>query len=92
MGGESAVKYNIVLNDDRPNVVAAERFPQKDGLLLEVPEDFCIRSAGDWRYSDGQWIYDPLPFTEAPAEVPSAEERITELEEALALLLSGVTE
>lgn len=46
----------------------------------------------DYRYVEGELAYDPLPEPEQPEAQPTPEERITELEEALALLLSGVTE
>lgn len=46
----------------------------------------------DYLYVDGSFVYEPLPKVETPEDNPSAEERIAELEEALALLLSGVTE
>jgi hypothetical protein len=45
----------------------------------------------DYRYVDGKYIHDPLPKPSEPERVPSDSERIAELEEALDMLLSGVT-
>lgn len=45
----------------------------------------------DYRYVDGEFIYDPIPV-EAVEEEPSLEEQVAELREALDMLLTGVTE
>ena len=50
---------------------------------------------GDWvdnLWVDGEYIYDPLPEPEMPPPQPTTEERIADLEAALDMLLSGVTE
>lgn len=68
-----------------------------DGMpLVETLPDGDIT---DYLYVDGEYIYDPLPEPEQPEPTPTPEERITaleernaQLEEALALLLSGETE
>ena len=90
------MKYNFVFNETGRAVVAAiADCPQPEGLLLEVPEDFDFSRAEDWTYADGAWTYDPLPPAAPepePEPGPSEAERIAELEEALELLLSGVTE
>lgn len=62
---------------------AAEGMPVVD----ELPEG----DTADYLYVDGQYVHDPLP-KEEPEPKPTDAERIAELEEALALLLSGVTE
>lgn len=88
------MKYNIVFQDGRPLVVAGEKHPQDGGLRLEVPEDFTVQRAEDWRLEDGALVYDPLPRVEMPETDPglTLEERMAEMEEALDLLLTGVTE
>lgn len=65
-----------------------EHTPKDAVLVDEKPEG----NVSDYRYVDGKYIYDPLPEPEPPAAEPSYEERIEELEEALAMLLSGVVE
>jgi len=52
----------------------------------------------DYRYIDGEYVYDPLPEPEQPEPAPSIESRVetvetktAELEESLEMLLSGVT-
>ena len=37
----------------------------------------------DYKYIDGEYIYDPLPVTEQPETQPTQEERIAQLEEEL---------
>lgn len=54
-----------------------------------MPEDFNPEQLTDYVYQDGAVVYDPQPAAEVP---PSLDERMTDMEEALSLLLSGVTE
>lgn len=74
----------------------------EDGRILSVtrqaygaPGDIFAESfpkgASDYRYIDGEFLYDPLPREEAET-APTIEEQVAELREALDLLLSGVTE
>lgn len=56
-------------------------------LVDTLPEG----NVSDWRCVDGEYVYDPVPV-QAEEAVPTQEQRIADLEEALALLLSGVTE
>lgn len=82
------MKHNIVFKDGRPQVVAGEKHPQEGGMLVEVPEDFNIRRAEDWRLENGELVYDPLPAVEKPEAVPEVtlEERVAKLEEELQAL------
>lgn len=61
--------------------------PAEQPRVAKLPE----ADTYDYRYVDGEFIHDPLPEPEQPAEV-SLEEQVAELREALELLLSGVTE
>lgn len=83
------MKYTLNLADDgRILSVTYEKYAPADAVLVdELPEG----NVADYRWN-GEYIHDPLPEPEPPASEPSYEERIAELEEALALLLSGVTE
>ena len=70
--------------EEEPNIV--EEFSDVTMGWNEVNEETAKREAYHGEYTiedDGQL---------EPAEYPTPEQRITELEEALALLLSGVTE
>lgn len=53
----------------------------------ELPKNYT-----DYRYVDGALVFDPRPKPSPAEKVPTHEERITELEGALELLLSGVVE
>lgn len=83
------MKYALNLADDgRILSVTFEKYAPKDAMLVEErPEG----NVADYRYVDGEYIYDPIPVEEVE-DTPSNEERIADLEEALELLLSGVTE
>jgi hypothetical protein len=72
-----SVTYSKYATEDAPRV---DELP--DGDLYE------------YRFVDGDFIYDPLPVGPLePQEKPtSLEARVGDLEEALGLLLSGVTE
>ena len=66
----------------------AEFAPVNAVLVDELPEG----NVADYRYVDGEYVHDPIPEEEPTEPKASNEERITDLEEALAMLLSGVTE
>ena len=82
---------NYALNlakDNRILSVTFEKYAPDDAVVVkELPEG----NVADYRW-EGEYIYDPIPVEEPPEHKPTQEERITELEEALALLLSEVTE
>ena len=63
-----------------------EYAPADAALVEQLPEG----NIAEYCYIDGDYIHDPLPEETRPEE-RNTEERIAELEEALELLLSGVT-
>lgn len=69
------------------SVTYPEYAPENAVLVDTLPEG----DISDWRYVGGAYVYDPPPVEESEA-TPTQEERIRELEQALELLLSGVTE
>lgn len=83
------MKYALTLAEDGRVLSATfARYAGPDAVLAdELPEG----NVSDWRCVDGEYVYDPLPAAEEET-APSQEQRIADLEEALALLLSGVTE
>lgn len=84
------MKYGLILNDEGRILsvgIYHQGFPDDVEQVDVLPEG----DHNSYLYIDGEYIYDPQP-EEEPVHAPTAEERITELEEALALLLSGVTE
>lgn len=54
-------------------------------FVSELPEG----NISDYLYIDGAFIFNPIP-TQEVEEMPSADQRITELEEALNSLLEGL--
>ena len=59
----------------------------------DMPEvDEFPKKVTEYRYVDGEFIHDPKPVEQPEAPTPTIGERVTELEEALALILSGVVE
>ena len=83
------MKYALNLAEDgRILSVTFEEFASEGMPVVdELPEG----DTTDYLHVNGQYEYDPLP-KEEPEQKPTDAERIAELEEALALLLSGVTE
>lgn len=64
-----------------------EQYAAPDQPLVETLPDGNLV---DYLFKDGAFIHEPLP-KEEPVEEPDLQARIAELEEALELLLSGVT-
>ena len=82
------MKYALNLASD--GRILSATFPEYapgDVAVETLPEG----NIADYRYVDGAFVLDALPVDE-PAATPTQEERIAELEEALALLLSGAVE
>lgn len=63
---------------------------------LTPPVEFDAEEMHDWKVVDGLFVYDPIPEKEPSptlkTRVEDVEEKTGELEEALELILSGVTE
>lgn len=80
------------LNLDEDGRVLSATYPEY------APEDaVCVYTLPDgdlfnYRYSDGEFIYDPLPEPDKPEPAPTTEERLAALEEQLAAakILLGV--
>lgn len=89
------MKYALNLAEDGRILSATyEEFAPTDAELVDaLPAGETEREQDihNWLYQNGAYVYDPLPEIEETAP-PTQEQRIAELEEALALLLSGVTE
>jgi hypothetical protein len=83
------MRYALNLAEDgRVLSVTFKQFAPGDAVLVD---DFPS-NASDYRYEDCQFVYDPLPKKQEIVVQPTQEDRIAELEEALEMLLSGVTE
>ena len=83
------MRYALNLADDGRILSATfEEFAPADAVLVE---ELLEGNLADYRYVDGEYVYDPLPVIEEE-RVPTDAERIAELEEALAMLLNEVTE
>ena len=84
------MKYALNLREDGRILSATyEQYATNGAVLVdELPEG----NVADYFYADGVYVYDPLPKPTLQENNPTPEQRIAELEEALALLLSGVTE
>lgn len=57
-------------------------------VYIVPPDGFSPDEMHDWQIVDGELVYNPLPVPESRTQG----ERLTELEEAFDLILSGVTE
>lgn len=84
------MKYALNLAADGRILSASyQKFAPADAVIVEALPDGNIY---EYRYVNGEYIHDPLPEQPEAEEQQTYEERIAELEEALAMLLSGVTE
>ena len=84
------MKYALNLAED--GRILSATYPQyatEDAVIVDVLPEGDI---SDYLYVDGQYVHDPLPKLELPEAEPTDAERIAQLEEALDMLLSGVTE
>lgn len=80
---------NISATDGRILSATFKKYAPSSAVFVnELPEG----DISDFLYVDGVFVYDPIPKQEMSEENPTTEQRIAELEEALELLLSGVTE
>ena len=83
------MKYKLNLDDDgRVLSVTYSKYGTDD--MPEVDE--FPKNVTEYRYVDGEFIHDPNPIEQPKIPVPTIGERVTELEEALALILSGGVE
>ena len=100
---EAPKRFALNLEDDGRILSATyKQYAPSDAVLMDrlpTGETEKEKNIHNWRCQNGEYVYDPLPEPEpepadpddAPSK-PTNEERIDELEEALELLLSGVTE
>lgn len=93
------MKYALNLDKDDGNRILSatyEKYAPKDAVLVEeLPEG----NVADYRYVEGEYIYDPIPKEEVEEQGATLEDRVADLEadstdmkEALEMILSGVTE
>ena len=83
------MRYALNLADDGRILSATEEQYAAPGQpVVDALPDGNI---ADYKFSESAFVHDPLPSVDEPV-LPTNEERIAQLEEALALLLSGVTE
>ena len=91
------MKYALNLEaDGRILSVTFEKYAPKDAVLVEeLPEG----NVADYRYVEGEYIYDPIPKEEVEEPGVTLEDRVADLEadstdmkEALEMILNGVTE
>lgn len=84
------MKYALNIAADRRILSATyERFASDTAVLVDTLPEGNIT---DYLYINNDYVYSPLPVEEGPEPQPTTEERVIELEEALALLLEGATE
>lgn len=83
------MKYALKLGEDGRILYATyPEFAPQDAVIVDALPEGDIT---DYLYVDGEFAYDPLPVEEVEDEA-TLEERVGDLEEALNLILTGVTE
>ena len=83
------MRYALNVGEDSRILSATfEKFAPVGAVLVNsLPEG----NIADYLYQNGEFVYDPLPVVE-PEETTTIEDRVSELEQALEMILSGVTE
>ena len=84
------MKYALNLAEDNRVLSAtfAKFAPVGAVLVNTIPEG----NIANYKYENGAYFYDPLPEPEPVEPEATIEDRVSELEEALEMILSGVTE
>ena len=84
------MRYALNLRDDGRILSATfEKYATENMPLVDtLPED----DISDYIYRNGEYIYDPIPKPEQPEKPVDLQDRVSSLEEALEMILSGVTE
>ena len=83
------MKYVLNIGEDY-RVLSASFLSQYIPKGAVIVDELPLGNISDYRYFDGDYIYDPLPVQEK-VELTDTE-RINELYEALNMILNGVTE
>lgn len=68
----------FILTNDENRIIRAsdnELFHVGEGeIQVEIPETVDFENICDYRYIDGEYVYDPLPRPEPIVEEPTAED------------------
>lgn len=81
-----------VLNLAEDGRVLSATYPQYAPIDAIIVDALPEGNLHEYRYSDGRYVHDPLPEPEPTPMQPTTEERLSELEAAIDMLLSGATE
>ena len=84
------MKYALNVNESGRILSATfEKYATKNMPLVDALPEGDI---SDYIYKGGEYIHNPIPKTEQPEKPVDLNERVAALEEALEMILSGVTE
>ena len=80
-----------IKTDDTGRVTAASLTHHCGDGEIETtfPNDVSLENVHEYRFVDDEWIHDPRPLPE-PENKPTAESRITALEQTLDALIGGI--
>lgn len=84
------MKY--ALNIDSDGRILSATYPEFAPASAFVVDALPEGDITDYRYVNGEFVYDPLPEPEVPDTGPTQEERISALEEENAMLLECILE
>lgn len=71
---------NYALNIAEDGRILSATYPQYAPADAAIVDTLPEGNLPDYRYVDGEYIYDPLPVPEEPEPTPTPEERIAQLE------------
>ena len=84
------MRYALNVSDD--GRILSATFEEHAGVDQPLVDKLPDGDLYEYRYIDGEFIHDPLPVQEKDIRQSTIPERLSEIEEALQLILSGVTE
>ena len=82
--------HNIQTDETGRILVSSSEFQcGENDIQIDLPDDFDFERQADYRIVDGALIYDPLPEPPEPEPMPTIEDRVADVEEALAAMMYG---
>lgn len=72
--------YALTLSDNSRILSACVVLPNGSYDGMQIVHTLPVGNIADYRYVDGQYVYDPLPDPEPEPDAPTLEERVEVLE------------
>lgn len=84
------MNYVLNLSDDKRILSACVMLPNGSYDEMPIVDVLPDGNLYEYRYGNGEYVYDPLPEPEPVEPAPSDSERIDAIEQQIAALMGGV--